>query len=521
MPQPNRYDEIVYPTETYRQTHPDRLATAGVLMGMKPPPPDHCRVLELGCGTGTNLLFMALAFPQSEFVGLDYAAIPLAQARSVAEERGLRNVRFVHRDLLDDLTDLGHFDYVIAHGLYSWTPAAVRERVLAVSAQSLTEQGIAFVSFTVYPGAYHRRMIREMLLYHAPETHPVAVQLERADDLLTFLAESMPNPEMYREILRQEKSLFEQLGKGHYANDNLSSDNVPVYFHNFMEHASRHRLQFLGDSSASRLMRGLYPPAVLYKLDELASSSTNLSPRLAREQYRDFLDGRLFRESLLCRQEVPLAEEPSPEHVQALFVSSAARPVAAHPGEPAGTLSFQLSTGEPIRIDHPIAIAALTILSECSPAGVSFQELLSRTQAKVAARTCEPLELAEILLMAESAGLVEFNVNQPRCASAVSERPVGSPVARWQISRGKPVTNLWHFPVKMDEPLVRHLFTLLDGSRDRTALADGLATFMEQRQMFPRRNDMIISEPAALRRLLAENMDANLQRFVRLSLLVS
>lgn len=521
MPQPNRYDEIVYPTETYRQTHPDRLATAGVLMGMKPAPPDRCRVLELGCGTGTNLLFMALAFPQSEFVGLDYAATPLAQAQSVAEERGLRNVRLIHRDLLDDLTDLGRFDYVIAHGLYSWTAAAVRERVLAVCAQSLTDQGIAFVSYSVYPGAYHRRMVREMLLYHAPETHPIAVQLERASDLLTFLAESMPNPQMYREILHQEKGLFEQLGKGHYANDNLNPDNVPVYFHTFVEHASRHRLQFLGDSSASRLMRGLYPPAVLDKLTELASTCEGLSPRLAREQYRDFLDGRLFRESLLCRQEIPLVEEPCPEHLQGLFVSSATRPVAAQPGESAGVLSFQLPTGEPIRIDHPLAIAALAVLGECSPAGIAFQELLARTQAQLPAGKCEALELADILLLGEGAGLVEFNVHQPHCASALSERPVGSPVARWQISRGKPVTNLWHFPVKMDEPIVRHLFTLLDGSRDRTALADGLATFMEQQQLFPRRNNVVISEPTALRQLLADNMDANLQRFVRLCLLVS
>ena len=76
----------------------------------------------------------------------------------------------------------------------------------------------------------------------------------------------------------------------------------------------------------------------------------------------------------------------------------------------------------------------------------------------------------------------------------------------------------------MDEPIMRHLCTLLDGSRDRAALADGLAAFMEQKQLFPCRNDAaqtVIRDADTLRQLLLGNMDANLQRFARLGLLVA
>lgn len=518
MTQANSYDEIRYPTEGYRQTFPDRLATAGVLMGMQPPPADRCRVLELGCGTGENLLSMALALPESEFVGLDFAASSIALARSAANTHGLRNVTFLQRDLLDSIADLGRFDYVVAHGVYSWTPAAVRDRVLAVCGECLTPQGIAFVSYTVYPGAYHRRMAREVLLYHAPNTLPERDRLDRARELLTFLAEAMPRPERYREIFRQENGLLERLGEGHYRHDNLDAFHESFYVHQFVEHAARHGLQYLSDSAMSRSMRGLYPPAVLDKLNQLAAPGG----RLAREQYRDFLDGRLFRETLLCHQEVQLADEPQLEHVQELNVLSLVRPAQAQPGTSAAP-SFQLPGGEMIRVEHPVVGAALTVLSEVAPGALAFRELLPRTQARLSGEV-QARDLGDVLLIAEGAGLVELTVYRPRFTTTVSERPVASPLARWQISRGKPVVNLWLCAIKLDEPIMRHLCTLLDGSRDRATLADELAAYMQQQQLFPHRNDAAqtpIRDPETLRQLVLGNMGANLERFARLCLLVA
>jgi hypothetical protein len=53
------YDDVPYPVLCFVQTHPDRLATCARLLGMDPAPVEHCRVLELGCASGGNLLPMA------------------------------------------------------------------------------------------------------------------------------------------------------------------------------------------------------------------------------------------------------------------------------------------------------------------------------------------------------------------------------------------------------------------------------------------------------------------------------
>ena len=50
------------------------------------------RVADVGCGHGASTMIMAKAFPNSEFVGIDFHDASIAHAREHA--RGLRNVRF-------------------------------------------------------------------------------------------------------------------------------------------------------------------------------------------------------------------------------------------------------------------------------------------------------------------------------------------------------------------------------------------------------------------------------------------
>ena len=91
-----------------------------------------CRVLEIGCGDGSNLIPMACHLPESRFAGVDLSAAAIAKGRRTIDDLGLANINLVAADLRDIGPDYGSFDYIIAHGVYSWVPAPVRDGLLAV-----------------------------------------------------------------------------------------------------------------------------------------------------------------------------------------------------------------------------------------------------------------------------------------------------------------------------------------------------------------------------------------------------
>jgi len=127
----NPYDRLAYVNQPIAQTHPDRLALLARLHGMEPAPLERARVLDLGASEGGNIIPMAMTLPSAEFTGIDLAALPVERGQRAIQELGLRNVRLLQKDLLDVDACFGKFDYIIAHGLYAWTPPVVRDKILA------------------------------------------------------------------------------------------------------------------------------------------------------------------------------------------------------------------------------------------------------------------------------------------------------------------------------------------------------------------------------------------------------
>ena len=116
LPEDNSYDVMPYPSHPFRQTHPDRLATVGRLFGLQPAEPDDCRVLEIGCASGGNLLPMAVNLPQSRFLGIDLSARQVESGKETIEALGLKNIRMRQLDVMDVSDDLGEFDYSTGRG---------------------------------------------------------------------------------------------------------------------------------------------------------------------------------------------------------------------------------------------------------------------------------------------------------------------------------------------------------------------------------------------------------------------
>ena len=134
----NAYHQVPYITGPMPEMHPDRLAAVAELFGMTPAPVTNCRVLEIGCGSAGNLIPMAHRLPGSSFVGIDLAELPIEMGREVARDLELANLELTAMDLCAIGPQMGEFDYIVVHGLYSWIPDAVRDRLLAVCRERLT-----------------------------------------------------------------------------------------------------------------------------------------------------------------------------------------------------------------------------------------------------------------------------------------------------------------------------------------------------------------------------------------------
>jgi len=245
----NTYDQVSYSHLPTTETHPDRLAMLARLRGLNPPPVDRARVLDLGANEGGCLIPMALSLPHAQFTGIDFAAAPVERGNNIIGELGLGNARLIQMNLLDVGASLGEFDYVIAHGLYAWTPEAVRDKVLAIASANLSRTGIAMVSYNTYPGAYERTMLRDMMLFHADGAVEPADRIRQARAILALMARANPEAkgiartiaqEAERTLLRRDSAIF---------HDYMSDVYQPVYFRDFVAHAARHGLAYVEDAS--------------------------------------------------------------------------------------------------------------------------------------------------------------------------------------------------------------------------------------------------------------------------------
>ncbi len=515
----NPYDEIPYPNNPLTVSHPGRLATLAMLHGLKPAPPTRCRVLELGCGAGGNLAPMAMTLPDSEFVGIDLARRPIECGLEMVAACGLTNMTLHQRDIREVGAEFGSFDYIIAHGIYSWVPADVRDRLLGICGSNLTPQGVAFVSLSVYPGAFYRRMAREMVRHHARHAAGPQEQVAKARELLDFLAGAMAQPEGYRAVLKEEQSILENFGDDYYLHETLSEIHDPVWFHEFAAHAGRHGLQYVSDT-AHRCMEHVVPAEAIERLREFGGGQ-----RLEREQYRDFLECRQFRRTLLCRQDALVADEPDPEQVRQLFAASPAKPVSARPDLlSAAVETFANAGGVSVGTNDPLIKAAMCVLGERWPRPLAFAELLEQARARIG-RPDDPddpqvRKLAEFLVTADAVQLARLHAHVPLWAETVSARPLASPLVRWQINEGRPVTNVWHHNIEMEEPMLRRLLALLDGTRGRAELVRELIGFMKSKGIVLQMQGRPVTDRARLSRLLAGALDDNLAKFAENCLLI-
>jgi len=442
------FDALPYRHGSIAATHPARLGAIARLLGHGAAPPDHCRVLELGCGEGMNLLPLAERFPSSHFVGVDFSPAQIGVGEEVRAAAGIGNARLVCADLREFEPEAGAFDYVIAHGVYSWVSDAVKDRLLKLCAHALASDGLAYVSYNVHPGWGLPGSLRAILRSELAGVADPRAHLRRLLPALqrAFSGQTTPYARLMSEALTSMQAKPEAL----LFHDELEVVNDPVTFLDFTTHAAAHGLQYLAEADFASMPLDHLPAEARGALAELDVDF------FRGQQLLDLLGNRQFRASLLTRSGAPPAREPDPAVITECAVGFHLRATdgridlaAAAPLRLLGRHDFLLS------VEKPAQKAFFAALCAAFPHRITFSQAVARA-VELLQHHGLPTEVDSAPL---AVGLVKlFTIDQCDLLLAgdgawlrLSKHPEPSPLMRAQAQTGLHVTNRWHEVVELTD----------------------------------------------------------------------
>ncbi|MCI0640634.1 MAG: class I SAM-dependent methyltransferase, partial [Gemmataceae bacterium] len=497
-PQLQSYEELPYESNAFTATHPDTLAVVALLHGMEPAPAPRCRVLELGCAGGGNLIPMALTLPESRFVGIDLSPRQVAMGQSRIAEIGLTNIELRPLSIMDVDEGFGAFDYILCHGVFSWVPAPVQEKILSICKERLSPQGVAYVSYNTYPGWHLWSLLRGMMSFHASHFKDTPTKIHQARAFLELLLHAVQGgTDIYARILEDEAAEVRKRGDAYLFHEHLEDVNTPAYFHEFAERAAKHGLQYLEEAHLSQPLPSSIPIEVR---DILARMPVGL---IHREQYLDFFRGRSFRRTLLCHDALALSRPPAADAITRMYLTAQAKSKKERLDLFSDAAEeFSAPDGRTVSSKDPLVKTALSLLGRHWPSALSFRELWQQAQAAMsgapepvrASLDQKPLTLAEALLECYAAHLLDLHAHPPRFASRPGPRPKASTLARLQAPDERLVTNLRHASVELD-PFDRAVLHHLDGTRDPQALEAILADLVARDRLDIRVDDLPLKDP--------------------------
>lgn len=526
---PNSYDEVPYESHPFAQTHPERLFVVGSLFGLRPVPVTKCRVLELGCAAGGNLIPMADYLPDSHFVGCDLSEKQVNEGKGWVKALGLKNLELRHASITDVNDSWGTFDYVICHGVYSWVPDAVQDKILEICANQMSPTGIAYISYNTYPGWRMRGMIRDMMRYHSSRFNTPQLRTQQARALLDFLTQSVKQDgSAYSILLKQELETLRHQADHYLYHEHLEENNEPVYFYQFAERAKSKGLKYLGEARIGTMVTSNFGPEIEKTLKILATD------QIQAEQYMDFLRNRMFRESLLVKSSVNPNWAVNPENLRQMHVTSGAKAIG-----PDGQLltavnvlsednvSYRSASGMTMATNRPILKAVMQVLSEVHSATMPFDVLRKEARQRIGNVSTDPRQITEdtnmiavgLLNCYMSSDLVELRGMPIAFNKKPGDQPQALPWSRLQATKQTVVTNRRHEVIRTND-LDKQLIPLMDGKNNRAEIAAKLCDVATAGLLNVQKDGLTLSDPIQIKEAISSILDQAIQNVANQGLVV-
>jgi methyltransferase-like protein/ubiquinone/menaquinone biosynthesis C-methylase UbiE len=438
------------------------------LHGMAPADYRRCRVLELGCASGGNLMPMAMDFPDSEFLGIDLSVRQIEAGNVHVAELGLQNIELRTVSIMDVDAGYGQFDYIICHGVFSWVPPAVQDKIVSICRERLRPRGIAVISYNVMPGWLMLRTLRDMMLYHGSRFADPSERVRQARKFLGFLGEFGADKQgPYRQLLQSELDRMHRQADSYLLHNHMEENNTQFYFHEIAEKLKTQKLRYLGDADLHHFRGGRLPEDAAVKL--VAGEDP-----VRREQYMDFARMRRFRSTIVCHENVRGELQPASDRLWDCYWSTKLQPredIGLRPNGLRAPLTFAIPGLDVSLTTVGLTTAAFYTLCRQAKYPVKPASVVKQAMERFGISDGPGLRLA-LLEQVErllATGGIRLHEQSERWASGPSQFPKASRLARYQATYSTWVTSQAHTSVEVD-PLMRIILQYLDGQHDREAI---------------------------------------------------
>ncbi len=425
------YQNRRYPAMSHPLSDPAMTAVAARLGGLAPAHPRRARILEIGCASGHNLLPLARRWPDSRFLGVDLAEDAVALARDLASAAGITNVEFTAADLREFDPGPEPFDYIIAHGFFSWVPDEVKLALLDFCRSHLASNGIATVSFNLSTGWTLRQPVIELVRHLLPVTGG------DLSETLRLTGETLDPATPHGRLLKWVVDDMLAKGPDILSFDDFGPVNDPWPFPAFLQTAANAGLRWLGESDPAENL-----PSTLGDTSRAALAPLAGHP-LHAQLVADFASARTFRSGVLCRADAPLGQMAADTHLT--------------------TWALRLGSNPPPDGD-PDAAAIHRSLSDAAAQCQPVADLLRSL----------PTHDADALTNAILDGITRGSV-RPRIEPVIFDplppaRPALDPFGLACARLKLPIVDIWHTPCAFPEAHYE-ILALMDGTRSQAELA--------------------------------------------------